>query len=232
MIPSFVILVYIYRKDLNREPMREVIRTFVLGVLLIIPVLIFASLIRDTVVAIEQPYLNGFLSSLLLAAIPEESFKFMLLILFCMRRAAFDEEMDGLVYGATASLGFATLENVLYVLKSGFGVAVLRAVTSVPSHASLGVIMGYYLVQWRSTQKSVFFWMALFVPIALHTGYDFPLMTGRNLTKIAANNPSVSILLIMLFVGCITVEFWYAKKVLNLVSRRQVLAPAIEKEPT
>jgi RsiW-degrading membrane proteinase PrsW (M82 family) len=53
--------------------------------------------------------------------------------------------MDGVVYGAVASLGFATLENILYVTPNGFAVAAARAFTAVPGHALLGVIMGYYV---------------------------------------------------------------------------------------
>ena len=59
---------------------------------------------------------------------------------------SFNEPMDGIVYGVTASLGFATVENIFYVM--GFGAistAIARALLSVPSHAAYGGIMGYYL---------------------------------------------------------------------------------------
>ena len=56
----------------------------------------------------------------------------------------FDELMDGIVYGAVASLGFATLENIMYCIDGGLSVVAIRALTAVPAHASFGAIMGYY----------------------------------------------------------------------------------------
>ena len=71
-----------------------------------------------------------------------------------MRNRAFDEPMDGIVYGVVASLGFATLENILFVFNGGMSVAVSRAFTAVPLHAFVGAIMGYYVGQaWRHPEE-------------------------------------------------------------------------------
>jgi RsiW-degrading membrane proteinase PrsW (M82 family) len=85
------------------------------------------------------------------AAVPEEFFKWLIVVLYCARHKEFDEPMDGLVYGAVASLGFATFENVVYVwvsevsTQAGLQVALARGLTAVPMHASLGAIMGYFV---------------------------------------------------------------------------------------
>ncbi len=228
LIPSAILLVYIYRKDLHREPIGVVIWTFVLGVLLTVPVSIYGYQLRDAVHAVQGPYLNGFVTALFMAAVPEEFFKLLLLVFFCMRRSAFDEEMDGLVYGAVASLGFATIENVLYVSHSGFGTAVVRAITAVPVHASLGIIMGYYLVKWKEARKSGFLWTALLLPVALHAAYDFPLIALHNLERISAGiRYDLFLLMFSLFFGCILVAYCYAIKIVNLFSRRQQNASLI-----
>ena len=83
------------------------------------------------------------------AAIPEELFKFLVLRWYVWRKPHFDEPLDGVVYGATASLGFATLENILYVGSHGLEMAVLRALTAVPGHAFTGVVMGAFLGRAR-----------------------------------------------------------------------------------
>ena len=70
--------------------------------------------------------------------------------------------MDGIVYGVTVSLGFATLENIYYVF-AGFddplGVAYLRAFSAVPAHALFGVFMGYYFMKYSFIKRknSLFF---------------------------------------------------------------------------
>ncbi len=59
--------------------------------------------------------------------------------------AHFDEHYDGIVYGASVSLGFATLENILYLIGHGVEHAFVRALLPVSCHALIGVIMGFTL---------------------------------------------------------------------------------------
>jgi RsiW-degrading membrane proteinase PrsW (M82 family) len=94
----------------------------------------------DTSSAFARAAVIGFFG----AAIPEKLFKFAVLFFYCRRLTDFDEPMDGIVYGVTASLGFATLENVLYVLNGGIGHAIMRAFTAVSGHALFGAVMGSY----------------------------------------------------------------------------------------
>ena len=85
--------------------------------------------------------------------------------------------MDGIVYGATAALGFAAFENALYVWDGGWVTALLRAVTSVPMHAACGAILGYFVA------RSVFggagrraLWIGIAWATLAHGIYDFGLM--------------------------------------------------------
>jgi len=75
----------------------------------------------------------------------EESAKFAALYVGIYRHAQFDEIIDGILYAVAASLGFATLENIAYVLEGGTVVGVLRAALSVPGHAFFGAVMGFYV---------------------------------------------------------------------------------------
>src|SRR5262249_31700853 len=86
---------------------------------------------------------------------------------------------DGIVYGAVASLGFATYENFLYVSDYGIGVAIRRAIMSVPGHAFMGAVMGYFAGQWKfgpANHRGRNLILAYVAPVALHWLYDFPLM--------------------------------------------------------
>jgi RsiW-degrading membrane proteinase PrsW (M82 family) len=138
VIPSLLLLWHFYRKDKYPEPPRVVFVTFGLGVLTVIPVVIVALSVIFIVSKRENPYAYGAAIGCLSAGAPEEFFKFTVIYFYCMRHSAFDEPIDGLVHGVSASLGFATLKNILYVSQGGLIMALARALTAVPLHASLG----------------------------------------------------------------------------------------------
>ena len=68
------------------------------------------------------------------------------------RHRAFDYRFDAVVYCVFSALGFAALENVLYVADSGFRTAVMRALLSVPGHFFFAVYMGVYLGEAKSAE--------------------------------------------------------------------------------
>lgn len=187
VLPSILLLWFFHSRDRYPEPSRVVWATFGYGMAITVPVVVCALLLQYPatwfVDAQQQPVLHGLLQAFLGAAIPEESLKLSVLLCYCLRHSAFDEPMDGVVYGAAVSLGFATFENVLYVLDGGLTVAILRALTAVPGHALLGVIMGFYVGQLhlhRDRRRSLLL-MAWGVPVLLHGLYDFPLMAADGL---------------------------------------------------
>lgn len=179
VIPSLLLLAYFYKKDLNPEPRHVLLITFLLGVLVLVPVFVVGLpglLLLDTM---SNPTLQSLFMAFILAAALEESFKFLVVFGYCSRHTEFDEPMDGMIYGAVASLGFATMENILFVTTEGIGVALSRALTAVPSHAFLGAIMGYFVAKARfgpADERNSNLLLALFLPILLHGAYDFPLM--------------------------------------------------------
>lgn len=181
IIPSFILMAWFHRRDRNREPLKVLWGTAGLGVLSVIPVLIVVSTYGKLIHSIEAPWTNGIMTAFFSAAIPEEFFKFLVLVLFAARLRDFDEPMDGVVYGVAASLGFATIENILYVSQGGWVVAVLRAVTSVPAHALFGAVMGVYVgrAKFQPTRRNWYLGQALFWPILLHGLYDAPLLASR-----------------------------------------------------
>lgn len=145
--PSLILLWYFHRSDRFPEPHGVVWATFALGVATVVPILIYTAPLAVVLesLALEQHYLMAAGWAVFGAAIPEEFCKFLVVYFYCRRHSDFDEPMDGLVYGVAASLGFAALENVLYVLDEGLWVALPRAITAVPMHAAMGAIMGYYV---------------------------------------------------------------------------------------
>jgi RsiW-degrading membrane proteinase PrsW (M82 family) len=133
--PALFVFLYIYRKDrYEPEPLHLLAWVFFLGALACIP----AGLI-------ELPFPEGVIGSAVVAPVVEETLKFLVVFLAVYRHPEFDEPMDGIVYATAAGLGFATLENILYVLDGGVVVGIIRAVASVPGHVVFACIWGFVL---------------------------------------------------------------------------------------
>lgn len=225
VIPSFLLLWYFYKRDLNPEPRCVLFRTFLLGILIAVPVIIVAWPLMLLNSRLDHPMLAGLYTALICAAVPEEFFKFIVITRYSARNPAFDEPMDGVVYGATASLGFATLENILYVARGGWIVAVSRALTAVPCHACLGAIMGYYVGQERFiTNRKASALLGLLVAIVLHGLYDFPLLVMIRLGSYSPGNWALSWELFAFSLVVLVVEIAWTRRIVKQLRRQQVQA--------
>lgn len=216
VVPSLLLMWFFHARDVFREPPKVLWTTFFLGVLTI-PGVLLVVLPFESLVGLDQirePYTQGFSTAFLHAAVPEECFKFLVVYLYARRNPAFDEPADGVVYGVAASLGFATLENVLYVFGGGVGTAVMRAFTAVPAHAFFGAIMGYFVGQahFRPQERGKLLAGALFWPILMHGLYDAPLLT---LQAMGEATSAVAPLLL----GFLVVFVWTAVWALRLAGR-------------
>ncbi|MBT5016246.1 PrsW family intramembrane metalloprotease [Candidatus Peregrinibacteria bacterium] len=147
--PSIALIVLFYLRDkYDKEPWGLLVKVFLLGALAIVPVA-FIEMGLFWVFGLD-PYvpsslLANLLSALFLVAVIEEGAKFFIVRKFAWKKKAFNEPYDGIMYAVIASLGFATIENILYVLPMGIEIGLLRAFLSVPMHALTAVIMGYYI---------------------------------------------------------------------------------------
>ena len=218
--PALLLLWYFHSRDVYPEPPRVVWATFGLGVASIVPAVMLAMAIEAAVGEPADPWAAGLAAAFLTAALPEDLAKFAVLYFFCLRRSEFNEPMDGLVYGVAASMGFAALENVLYVFEGGLGLAAMRAFTAVPSHAMHGAIMGYFLALYRFLphRRGFFLAMALLIPMFLHGAYDFPVLTIGYLPE---DDPA-TVLLFVATLAVLTAELAMALTLARRVRRAQV----------
>jgi len=179
-LPSLVLLRFFYKYDKNPEPRKVLLKTFSLGFVIAIPVLIITYPLAPVVYKISNPMLAGMYWSIFCAAIPEEFFKFLVLTKYSLKHPAFDEPIDGIIYGVTVSLGFATVESMMHISKFGVAVAIPRALTAVPAHACFGVIMGYFVSVARFNLRSgIKIWFGLLVAVFIHALYDYPLVVNQ-----------------------------------------------------
>lgn len=176
--PGLALLSYFYLKDqFGTEPISVVLKTFIFGALLVFPIA-FIQYVIDK----ENLVHSGLIHAFIVISFLEEFFKWFIMIYIVYHHAEFDEPYDGIVYGAAVSLGFATAENIIYLISNGVEHALGRAFLPVSSHALFGVIMGFYIGKGKFIEVSKRKWLALslIIPIMLHGVYDYILLNQQN----------------------------------------------------
>ena len=173
--PAIVLTVIMVRRDRRPEPLKWLFAAVGLGVLVGPAVLLLGYLILPDIPA--DTYLGAFLTSFIDAAIPEEGLKFLALWLLAKRCSHFDEMFDGIVYAVCIGMGFAGLENILYVVgdeEAWMITSISRALLSVPAHYFFAIIMGtFYSLGWFDEKnRKVYLSAALIIPIVVHGLYD------------------------------------------------------------
>ena len=179
ILPSLAIVALFVISDRFREPTKEIIKVFIYGILITIPAFYFNTYLADY----YDRYTNfseALKGSFLSAGPVEEGLKLMVLYFFVYKMKDFNEPIDGIVYGVTASLGFATLENLYYVylLDDYFKVtsmelAVVRSFSAVPAHAAFGIVMGYFFMRYAYIKKQENLILAFLVPAFIHSIYNY-----------------------------------------------------------
>ena len=145
ILPPIFIVGYIYRKDLyDKEPGKIIRKCFLYGILIALPVGFLEIFIEKTGVFAESIFLYSFFG----VALIEEGGKLYALMKYPFKLKDFNEPYDGILYSATIGLGFAFIENILYVignLDMAREIAMGRMFTAIPAHAAFGVLMGYFV---------------------------------------------------------------------------------------
>jgi len=174
--PGFLLLHVLYTLDRHeREPVGNVLRYVLNGAL----VGVLAGLVGHGLRSL--PLGSGTLHPLMFGlwiflgvALLEEGAKRLGLELRIRRDPNVNEPFDWIVYSVAVALGFATLENLLYVLPGGAGTGVVRALTAVPAHALNGTLMGHRLAlaELEPERARRHRWLAVLEPTAWHGAYD------------------------------------------------------------
>lgn len=172
--PIVALMSFFYLKDQYQEPIGLIIRSFILGALLVFPIMF----IQYAIVS-EGLYMNIFLESFVQVAFLEEFLKWFIFMFAMYHHDEFDDHYDGIVYAVAISLGFASVENVLYLLTNGIEYGISRAIFPVSSHALFGVIMGYYFGKAKLSEShtNANRALAFFIPFTLHGIYNFILQS-------------------------------------------------------
>ena len=190
--PALLILWLVIAAGERPGPPAKVWTAFLLGAASISLLGVARAPFASILAAPENPWVAQALHSVFGAAAPEEAVKILVIVGVSVRRRPFADPMDTVIYGAAAGLGFAAYENLAYLVQHAEmwrSLAALRSVLTVPFHGALGIIAGAYLAiarsgtalgahrhhrDWARLSSRI---LMLFVPLALHAGFDFPLLT-------------------------------------------------------
>lgn len=231
--PALLILWLVIAAGERPGPPAKVWTAFFLGAASISLLGIVRAPFNSILATPENSWIAQAFHSIFGVALPEETVKILVIVAVSARRRPFADPMDAVVYGAAAGLGFAAYENLAYLVQHAEmwrSLAALRSVLTVPFHGALGIIAGAYLALGRSgtalgAHRHHRDWarissriLILFAPLALHAGFDFPLLTLQQ-------NPDIDVYT-RLVLGSVSVligfsSIAFAARLVRRVSRHQ-----------
>ena len=177
LAPVAAVIIYIYVKDkYEKESKRMLAFAFILGAIISIIITTVLYMFFDLFLPLKDDYSiwQQFVKAFFVVALIEEFSKYIMVRGFLQPRKGFNEPFDGIVYAVMVSMGFAAVENIMYVIQGGMEVAMLRAFTAIPAHATFGMIMGYYMGKAKFSKNPIK-WnlIGLSLAVLFHGAYDF-----------------------------------------------------------
>jgi RsiW-degrading membrane proteinase PrsW (M82 family) len=183
LVPPLIWLIVYLREDEHREPFYLIILTFLGGIASAIAALVFQNLVLAEFDPIRQ-----FIFVFAVIAISEEFFKFMAVKLLVSKRPEFNEPVDAMIYMITAGLGFAAIENMLFLvfqshastlvfsenLINGTELSALRFIGANQLHALASGVVGFSIARawFPPYRKFSILWGLVFASI-LHAGFNY-----------------------------------------------------------
>lgn len=206
IIPPLLWLWFWLKEDEEHpEPKKLLAAVFILGMIAVIIVLPIQKFIQDSV--------SSYGGQLVLWAGAEEIIKYLAVLIILYKTNNADEPIDWPIYLITAALGFAALENMLFLLKIfplsvgtnlGLNTGILRFLGANLLHAMssaiIGIAMGisFFMQKW---EKNFFIFIGFLMAIALHSVFNFFIMRndGNDFLKVAAFLWVITIIIALLF---------------------------------
>lgn len=227
IIPGALIMLWVYRKDkIESEPKGLIARLLIYGAIACIPAVLFGVLFDIFLGWFfeTETILSMILEYFIAVALVEEGCKMFMLKKITWNNKAFNYRFDAIVYAVSVGMGFAILENIIYVFQNGLMTALIRAVLSIPGHASFAICMGIFYAEAKRAEamgnkrkKRNNLRAALLFPVLMHGFYDFALSVDS------------WILLLLLFISIVVTDVLCVRKIRRHSDTDDKLAP--ESEP-
>jgi RsiW-degrading membrane proteinase PrsW (M82 family) len=193
VLPALLLVRYFYKA--NPAPKRFIIKVFLLGVIYTLPVYILEVILAQYNMFPPWSFiLYYFFEAFIVAGLCEEYIKLRIIKKYVYGSVFFRGERDGIIFTVVASMGFACMENILYVVNHSWNMALARGFTAVPMHAVCSGVMGYYVGRAKRSrilnrperEEQRYINKGLWEAILIHGCYDFFLFLSPILGSVFA----------------------------------------------
>lgn len=216
ILPVLILLKYVNGKDIDKEPKGLRAKLFFLGMLSIIPTIFIESSVSSLFPLDGGTVLGMVFNTFMGVGLVEELVKFYVAYVCTAHHVEFDHRYDAIVYCVYATLGFAFVENLFFVLQEGLGTGILRALLAVPSHACDAIIVGYFYGLYKENKVALqdskafgYLILGIFIASLEHAIYDgLILYTVNQMTNGIENYKYFGIVLLMVittYIVCIII---------------------------
>ena len=223
-----------FRRRLGRDLIVLALGLGVISTFVAVPVELGLQYFLSQIPAVFSPLWGSFREASVIAAMPEESIKFLLLMTIVRRHEDCDSGGDLFCSAVLIGLGFAAVENLFYLIDNGshwLTLGLMRGALAVPGHAIFGIMMGHGLAMaWRQSldpsARRKWQALALLCPVIAHTLYDFPLMAIKAAAQPTAElmaNPFLYVQLAVLIIAAAVGWFVARQELVRVYTSRHDL---------
>lgn len=217
-LPPVLWLLFYLREDRHPEPKRLLVLIFIGGMASAIFAVVAELLVlgRDGIVSLNAGFLKQAVFSFLVIGVIEEYAKYLPVKFFMLKSKDFDEPVDAMIYMMTSALGFAALENMIFILPlfqqsflSGFEVTASRFLGANLLHALASGTVGFFLARaFFSPYRHHFTGLGIIVAAILHAGFNYLILVR----EIFDQGTFYIILLLAIMVVMVFIDFERLKK--------------------
>ncbi|MBU3916792.1 PrsW family intramembrane metalloprotease, partial [bacterium] len=134
----------------------------------------------------EVPFQTLF--HMLFVGLNEEILKFLATYLLIRNSKEYNEPLDAMIYAMTVALGFAAIENIDYVWRSGLSLILVRSLLSLPCHLAYAAVWGYGMAELKYREKTERYFLNIapyvFLAAVLHGVSNFFLSMNSSVLAI------------------------------------------------
>jgi len=203
-VPSLLWLWFWLKEDSHPEPRSALISTFIAG-MIAVPL----AMILEYIVSFPIGLTGGL--SLLVWAFIEEILKYAAARKTAFCKSCFDEPVDAIIYMITAALGFASLENTLFIIKtfnnngilSGIDIGNMRFIGATLLHTASSAIVGIFIAfSMRKNRKNLKrnTYIGLVVAGLLHFAFNYLIIKNGGGNILKALMPLWFIIIVLIFI--------------------------------
>jgi len=169
-----IFLCYLFRIPYISDQ-TKVIESFILGMFMILPVSKFEAILDPLIQFPNSSFLETLFKNIFIVGLIEESSKFLICYFTIQGVLLLTKEYKLKMYVLSAvagSIGFALLENIIYVFSGGYSTAIIRTFSSIPLHFSTAIILGTFVFIHSVKQNKKFIYYGLIIAICMHGFYN------------------------------------------------------------